>query len=208
MSRIRVKMCGITRLEDAECAIAEGADALGFVFYPPSPRCVSKSDVREILCKISPFISKVALFVNQDYDYVHDLIATLPIDMIQFHGDETPEFCEQFNKPYIKALRVREDTDIDAVASRFRSASGLLVDAFDDQVYGGSGQSFDWKLLPDRCKLPIILAGGLRPDNVAEAIQVAHPYAVDVSSGIESSKGIKDPDKISAFMKEVRRVTG
>jgi len=200
-------MCGITRPQDARAAIEQGADALGFVFYEASPRHISIPDAVQIMELISPFINKVALVVNSSSENVFELLKALPVDTLQFHGDETPEFCRQFNKPYLKAIRMQRETSLQEMAERYYDAAGLLVDAFDPSTYGGTGQSFDWKLLPDQCTLPIVLAGGLNSQNVAQAILQAKPYAVDVSSGIESGKGIKDSQKISAFMNEVRRVT-
>lgn len=201
-------MCGITRLEDAKSAIAEGVDALGFVFYSPSPRGIGIDAAAEIMEILPPFINKVALFVNPDDDMVLSHLKRLPIDTIQFHGDESAKFCRTFGKPYLKAIRMRADTDLNDLARVYHDAAGLLVDAFDETLYGGSGQSFNWNLLPDQCTLPIVLAGGLGPDNVVQAIHQVRPYAVDVSSGIESAKGIKDSKKISAFMNEVRRANG
>jgi len=207
LSRTRVKICGITRTEDALAAINEGADALGFVFYKASPRFINMESAKEILNKIPPFINKVALFVNADCDYVSDMIKALSIDTLQFHGDEDEAFCSSFNLPYMKALRMQETTDLNQLAETYHSASGLLVDAFDSSQYGGTGQTFDWDLLPDSCQLPIILAGGLNKDNVHQAILNTKPYAVDVSSGVEQSKGVKNHALIQQFMKEVKRAS-
>lgn len=206
--RTRVKMCGITRSEDVKGAVSAGADALGFVFYPPSPRSLSLDDAKKIMGEIPPFINKIALFVNEKSDVVERHLKALPIDTLQFHGDESAAYCRAFSKPYLKAVRVREDTDFTSITEAYQDATGLLVDAFDETLYGGSGQRFNWNLLPDQCKLPIVLAGGLNPENVAQAIQQVQPFAVDVSSGIESRKGIKDSIKMTAFMNEVRRVNG
>lgn len=205
LSRTRVKICGITRAEDALAAINEGADALGFVFYEGSPRFIDVESAKELLSIIHPFINKVALFVNADYGYVSDIIKALSIDTLQFHGDEDEAFCSSFNLPYMKALRMQETTDLNQLAATYHSASGLLVDAFDSSQYGGTGQTFDWGLLPDSCPLPIILAGGLNKDNVHQAILNTKPYAVDVSSGVEQSKGVKSHALIQQFMKEVKR---
>jgi len=161
--------------------------------------------VKEIINAIPPFINKVALFVNANYNYVSDVIKTLSIDTLQFHGDEDEAFCSSFNVPYIKALRMQENTDLNQLAETYHSASGLLVDAFDSAQYGGTGQTFDWDLLPDNCSLPIILAGGLNKDNVHEAIINTKPYAVDISSGVEQSKGVKSHALIQQFMNEVKR---
>jgi len=203
--RTRVKICGITQISDAIAAVNAGADALGFVFYEPSPRCVSTDKVKEIINAIPPFINKVALFVNANSDYISSVLEQVNIDTIQFHGDETEAFCRSFNMPYIKAIRVQETTDIQKVSNEFSSASGLLVDAYDSSQYGGTGKSFNWDLLPSTCSLPLILAGGLKADNICQAIQTTNVYAVDVSSGVEESKGVKDHALIKQFMHEVKR---
>jgi len=203
--RTRVKICGITQTSDAIAAVNAGADALGFVFYEPSPRCVSTDKAKEIINAIPPFINKVALFVNANSDYISSVLEQVNIDTIQFHGDETEAFCRSFNMPYIKAIRVQETTDIQKVSNEFSSASGLLVDAYDSSQYGGTGKSFNWDLLPNTCSLPLILAGGLKADNICQAIQTTNVYAVDVSSGVEESKGVKDHALIKQFMHEVKR---
>lgn len=206
--RTRVKMCGMTRYADVQVAVEAGADALGIVFYSNSPRAVSVRQAEEAVKNIPPFVSKIALFVNPDPNEVFDVLDRLPIDAIQFHGDEPPDFCRQFDRPYIKAIRVRPDTDFNSIENAYADASALLLDAYDADQYGGTGQPFNWNLLPDQCKLPIVLAGGLNAANVTQAIEQTRPYAVDVSSGIEASKGIKDPEKIIAFMNEVKRANG
>jgi phosphoribosylanthranilate isomerase len=200
--RTRVKICGITRKQDADFAIEMGVDALGFVFYEPSPRAVSIAQAQNILGNIPPFVSIVALFVNADAAYIKACIAALKIDVLQFHGDETPEFCEQFDKPYLKAIRMKEGHDLPALAQRYSSASALLLDSFQEGVPGGTGLTFDWSMITEIEK-PIILAGGLNIENVAMAIKTVKPYAVDVSGGVEQDKGIKDHQKISTFMQEV-----
>ncbi|PCI20510.1 MAG: phosphoribosylanthranilate isomerase [Piscirickettsiaceae bacterium] len=202
--RTRVKICGITRSEDALAAVKYGADALGFVFYEGSKRFISIQKADSIFNKIPPFINKVALFVNEKHDVVVNAINALNINLLQFHGDEDEAYCESFNMPYLKAIRMTNNTDLLAVSEEFHSASGLLIDAYDDAHYGGTGKTFDWTLLPEQCRQPIILAGGLTMNNVKDAIISTHPYAVDVSSGVEQSKGIKDHQLIKQFMNEVR----
>ena len=202
--RTRVKICGITRYNDATAAINEGADALGFVFYEPSPRYISVEEAALIFNKIPPFINTVGLFVNADYDFVLNASNALNINLLQFHGDEDEAYCSSFGKPYIKAIRIQETTNLLDVSRQFHSASGLLIDAFDKDKFGGTGETFDWSLLQTACDLPIILAGGLTPDNISDAIKQTHPYAVDVSSGVEESKGVKSHPLIKQFMKEVK----
>ena len=202
--RTRVKICGITRYNDATAAINEGADALGFVFYEPSPRYISVEEAALIFNKIPPFINTVGLFVNADYDFVLNASNALNINLLQFHGDEDEAYCSSFGKPYIKAIRIQETTNLLDVSRQFHSASGLLIDAFDKDKFGGTGETFDWSLLQTPCDLPVILAGGLTPDNISDAIKQTHPYAVDVSSGVEESKGVKSHPLIKQFMKEVK----
>lgn len=203
--RTRVKICGIRQTADALAAVSAGADALGFVFYKQSPRHVSIEKIDEIIYKIPPFINKVAVFINPEYNYVKNVLNNLNIDIIQFHGDEDEEFCHSFNKPYLKAIRVQETSDIEKISLDFPTATGLLVDAYDQKQYGGTGESFNWDLLPNKCSLPLILAGGLNADNIHRAIQSTNVYAVDVSSGVEKSKGVKDHALIKKFMHEVKR---
>ena len=202
--RTRVKICGITNIDDALAAIDEGADALGFVFYKPSPRYVDIQKVKDIIDIIPPFISKVGLFVNANTSFVNDVISQLSIDLLQFHGDESEAFCQSFNRSYMKAIRVQEKTDLDLMAKQYHSSSGLLLDAFDSRQYGGTGHAFDWALMPKNFPLPIILAGGLNVSNIAKAIKTTQPYAVDVSSGVEKGKGLKDHLLIQQFMHEVK----
>lgn len=202
-SRTRVKICGITRIEDAITAIEHGVDALGFVFYEPSPRYVDIPTAVEICRKLPPFVNKVALFVNAEEDWIEDVLQAVDIDLIQFHGDEDEEECIRYRKPYIKALRVSADSEISCAVQQYPAARGILLDAYVKGVHGGTGQAFDWSLIPGNLDKPIILAGGLKPDNVRQAIETVKPYAVDVSGGVEQAKGIKDPEKISVFMQEV-----
>ena len=201
----RVKICGITRLEDAIAAAHSGADAIGLVFYQQSPRLVSIELAAQLAAALPPFVSVVGLFVNADTSFVRDVLVRVPLDLLQFHGDETPEFCGQFGKPYLKAIRVKKGMDLLQCASRFHAAKGLLLDAHVDGVPGGTGTAFDWTLVPGKLSLPVILSGGLDAENVANAIKQVQPYAVDVSSGVEAAKGIKDAAKIARFMQEVKR---
>lgn len=201
--RTRVKVCGITRAEDLLAAVGLGADALGFVFYPPSPRFLTVERAAELVRAVPPFVTTVGLFVNAEADVVRDMLASVPLQMLQFHGEEDAAYCRQFGRPYIKAARVRPGCDLVEYASLFPDACGLLLDAYVDG-YGGAGQTFDWHLIPGVLPLPLILSGGLDAGNVAAAIRAARPWAVDVSSGVESSKGIKDAAKMAAFISGVR----
>lgn len=202
--RTRVKICGITRVEDALAAARAGADAIGFVFDPNSPRCVSLDRARAIARALPPFITVVGLFVDAAPERIREALSRLDLDLLQFHGTETPEQCRQYARPYVKAIRMHPDVDLRAEARRYADAAGLLLDSFVADVAGGSGRAFDWERIPRDLARPLILAGGLTPGNVGEAIRRVHPYAVDVSSGVEQSKGVKDPDKIAAFLKAVR----
>lgn len=197
---VRVKICGITRLEDALFAVNAGADALGFVFYDKSPRYVSAPDAATICNVLPPFVTRVGLFVNAPVDLVHSITQAVPLDLLQFHGDETPAYCAQFGKTYIKAVRVAVDTDLLKYAADFDAACGLLLDAYVPGVAGGTGESFDWKLIPANMTRPLVLSGGLTPANVRDAVEQTRPWAVDVSSGVELSKGIKDPHKVAQFI--------
>jgi phosphoribosylanthranilate isomerase len=201
--RVRVKICGITRLEDALCAVERGADAIGLVFYDQSPRNVSINQAIEIANHIPAFVSVVGLFVNAEPSFINEVITKAKIDLLQFHGDETPEECASYSLPFIKAIRVKSDTNLVQYAKEYSAAKGLLLDAYTEGVAGGTGHVFDWNLIPKQLAKPIILAGGLKADNVAQAIQQVMPYAVDVSGGVETSKGIKDVAKIAAFMRQV-----
>ena len=204
MSVVRSKICGITRVEDALAAAAAGADAIGLVFYPQSPRAVSLDQARAIIAALPPFVTTVGLFVDAGRDEVNALLDALPLDLLQFHGDESPAQCEGYRRPYIKALRVRPGEDLAARSREYSTASGILLDTFVAGVPGGTGEAFDWSLVPAELDRPIILAGGLSAGNVAAAIRQVRPFAVDVSGGVEASKGIKDGDKIRAFLREVR----
>ncbi|MFA6904028.1 MAG: phosphoribosylanthranilate isomerase, partial [Gallionellaceae bacterium] len=192
----RIKICGITRIEDALDAVHSGADALGLVFYDKSPRHVGLQLAAQIVDAVPPFVTLVGLFVNATADEVREAIHAVPLDALQFHGDETPDFCAQFGRPYLKAIRVKAGIDLLQYANDFAGAQGLLLDTYVDGMPGGTGSSFDWALIPHDLPLPVVLSGGLNAGNVAEAIRKVRPYAVDVSSGVEESKGIKDAEKI------------
>ena len=206
MTAVRVKICGITRVEDALAAAAAGADAIGLVFYAKSPRAVDIEQAREILAALPPFVTTVGLFVDAERSELERILASVPLDLLQFHGDESVQQCEAFGRPYIKALRVKAGDDIAAQVARYPSAQGILLDAYVEGVPGGTGEAFDWSLIPQMLSKPLILAGGLRPDNVAEAVSRVRPYAVDVSGGVEASKGIKDAVKVETFVRRVRSV--
>ena len=208
MNKTTVKICGLTRAEDAIAAAELGAHALGFVFYPPSPRHISTRRAAEIIRALPPFVTTVGLFVNANANDVTSVIDEVPLGLLQFHGDETPHYCAQFRRPYIKALRVRPGVDLLQYALQYESARGLLLDAFVAGVPGGTGESFDWNLIPANLPLPVVLSGGLNNGNVIEAIRRVRPCAVDVSSGIESSPGIKDARKMNDFFKGVRDADG
>lgn len=199
----RIKVCGLTRVEDVQAAVAAGVDAIGLVFYAASPRHVTIAQAKVLCQAIPPFVTIVGLFVNASRAEVHRVIEAVPLNLLQFHGDETVDQCEGFGLPYLRAARVRPGVDLLEFASQFPSARALLLDTW-TPAFGGSGESFDWSLVPSSCPLPVILSGGLHPDNVAAAIRQVQPVAVDVSSGVESTKGIKDADKIRAFVEAVR----
>lgn len=200
MNPIRTKICGITRPEDALAAAAHGADAIGLVFYAKSKRAVDIAQAQQIVAALPPFVSMVALFVNETAEQIHETLRQVPIDVIQFHGDESDEFCRQFNRPYLKAVRVRGAEDIQTASAQFPNARALLFDAYHPDEYGGTGLRFDWALLAEYRDKPWILAGGLTPENVAEAVRISGAAAVDVSGGVESSSGIKNHAKIAAFI--------
>ncbi|MCW1937453.1 phosphoribosylanthranilate isomerase [Pseudomonas sp. MDMC_285] len=204
MTVVRSKICGITRIEDALAAVAAGADAIGLVFYGKSPRAVGVEQAAAILQALPPFVTAVGLFVDMPRDQLQQLLQRLPLDLLQFHGDESPADCEGHGRPYIKALRVRPGEDVAAAMAPYSGARGILLDTFVEGVPGGTGASFDWSLVPENATKPIILAGGLDAGNVAAAIRQVSPYAVDVSGGVEASKGIKDAGKIRAFVQAVR----
>lgn len=202
----RIKICGITRVDDLKAVAASGADALGLVFYDKSPRYVDLQQAAQLARVTPPFVSVVGLFVNPTEHEVRSVLQAVPLDALQFHGEEAPEFCQQFGRPYLKAIRVKAGVDLLQCAARYAGAQGLLLDAFVEGTHGGTGASFDWALIPQDLPLPVILSGGLHAGNVGGAIRQVRPYAVDVSSGVEESKGIKDAAKIAAFIKEVKDV--
>ncbi|ROR99967.1 phosphoribosylanthranilate isomerase [Sinobacterium caligoides] len=203
----RVKVCGITSVEDAIQAVSCGVHAIGLVFYDKSPRHVSIQQAREIAQALPPFVSCVGLFVDAPADYVEAVLSKVKLTCLQFHGDESADYCAQFDRPWIKGIRMREGIDLDAEFSRYAEASGWLLDAYKKGVPGGTGERFDWHLVPPEFASRIILAGGLTPANVTKAITHARPYAVDVSGGVEAAPGRKDHDKISAFCGEVAGAT-
>ncbi|MEQ8258747.1 MAG: phosphoribosylanthranilate isomerase [Alcanivorax sp.] len=209
----RVKICGITRPDDGRHAARAGADAIGLVFYPPSPRYVSPRQAADIVAALPPFVTTVGLFVDAPPEQIDALLEQVPLDMLQFHGDESPHYCAAFRRPWIKALRMRDGVDLQAEADRYRAAGarGLLVDSYVPGVPGGTGERFDWDRLPANPSLPLVLAGGLDPANVAEAVRRVRPWAVDVSGGVEvigvdgrRQGGIKDPAAVSAFVRAAR----
>lgn len=206
-ARTRVKFCGITRAEDARSAIALGVDAIGLVFVPASKRCVDLARAREVMTAVSPLVSVIGLFMDAAAADVAAVLDALPLDALQFHGRESAEYCRQFKRPYVKALAMGDGVDVAHAASRYAGARGVLLDAHRTGEQGGSGLSFDWSLIPPALADRIILAGGLTPENVAAAITEVRPYAVDVSSGIESAPGIKCPRRMQLFMNEVDRAS-
>lgn len=205
--RTRIKMCGMTRIEDIQCAASLGVDAIGLVFYPPSPRAVTLEQAT-VLSKACPvLVDKVALFVNPAAELVQDVIHATGATLLQFHGDESPEFCQQFGLPYLKALRVADASGLQAALDVHQEAPAILLDAYVAGTPGGTGQKFDWSLIPKGLQERLFLAGGINPSNVAEAIKLVEPYAVDVSGGIEAAKGIKSPQLMADFVKAVREIS-
>lgn len=203
--RTRSKICGITRIEDAQTASLAGVDAIGLVFYEPSPRAVTVATAQALAAALPAFVTLTGLFVNPDRAEVENVLRHVPLDLLQFHGDETPEFCASFGRRWIKAVRVRERREVEEAFEHYSASSGLLVDAYDPERFGGTGQLFDWSLIPDKRPLPLILAGGLNSANVAGAIARVRPWGVDVSGGVESGHGIKDAVKVTEFLSEVNR---
>jgi len=196
----RVKICGITRPEDARLALAAGAHALGLVFYAPSSRAVTLEQARAVAQAAGPFATLVGLFVNASETDIEQVLEQVPLQLLQFHGDESAGQCTRYGRPYIKALRMRPELDLDAAMAAHPRASGFLLDAYRKGVPGGTGETFDWQRVPKSADRPIILAGGLTPNNVAEAVATTQPYAVDVSGGVEAAPGCKDPDKVARFV--------
>ena len=199
-----IKICGITRAQDALAAARSGANAIGFVFYARSPRHVGSAQAAELMRVLPPFVMSVGLFVDAAPDEIRQTLSSVRLDLLQFHGDESPAYCRQFGVPYLKALRVRKGVDLLQYAQDFHDAKALLLDAYVEGLHGGTGATFDWALIPKDLPLPVVLSGGLTPDNVSAAIRAVRPWAVDVSSGVELSKGIKDAAKIAAFVTGVR----
>lgn len=206
VSKPLVKICGITRQEDAKLCAELGADAIGLVFYPPSPRAVTVAQAAAIVCDLPPFLSVVALFVNPTRAEVDIVLQALPVDILQFHGDESREFCEQFHRPYLKALRVKDGENWTQAAAHYPSAKAILLDAFDAKQAGGTGKSFDWQAARADISRPVVLAGGIARDNLHRAIEIFSPAAVDLSSSVESAPGIKDAQKLIEFFQEYHHV--
>jgi len=209
LNRMRVKICGITSVEDAQHVCNAGADALGLVFYEKSPRNVTIEQAAAICESLPPFVGSVGLFLDAAEDFVDSVLATVSLDLLQFHGAETPEYCESFNRPYIKVVGmqdIKSEQEFTSICDKYTAAKGFLVDSHATGKAGGTGKTFDWQNVPKNYKKPIILAGGLNPENVADAMQQTDVYGIDLSSGVESQPGIKDPQKIKALMKEVYRV--
>ena len=203
--RTRIKICGITRVEDALVAVQQGADALGLVFYPPSPRAVTVEQARRITAALPPFVTVVGLVVDEARARLQELLRAVRIDLLQFHGQETAAECSGMGRPWIKAIRMREGIDLPALRQEYAGASALLLDAYEPGKPGGTGNRFDWERIPADMASQVILAGGLDPGNVESAVRRVRPYAVDVSGGVEAGKGIKDAGKIAAFIEGVKR---
>jgi len=199
----RIKFCGLTHPEDVTCAVALGADALGFVFYPPSPRALTADQAIPLTRLVPAFVTRVGLFVDADHATIQEVFDKNRLNLVQYHGDESPTFCAEVGLPYIRAIRVRPGVDVVAEMARYTDASGFLLDAYKPGVPGGTGESFDWQLIP-KTERPVILAGGLTPENAMDAIQVVAPWALDVSGGIEFAPGRKDPDKMARFIAACR----
>lgn len=205
--RTRVKICGFTRVEDAVMAASLGVDAIGLVFYPPSPRNVAIEQAAAIVKALPAFVTVVGLFVDAEPDWIREVMAGVSIDCLQFHGDETAAACRLYGKPYLKAIRMRPGIELSVLEAEYADAAGLLLDAYEPGVQGGSGSGFDWERIPSQRNMPIILAGGLSPENAGLAVQQVRPYALDVSSGVESGKGIKDALKMAEFIRITNRAT-
>lgn len=201
--RTRVKICGFTREPDLHAAAQLGVDAVGLVFHDPSPRSVRPDQARALTLRLPPFVTSVGLFVDARPDYVREVLRRVPLDLLQFHGEEAPDYCVSFARPWIKAIRMRAGVDLHAMRARYAGAAGLLLDTYDPALPGGTGCSFDWDRVPGDMAGETILAGGLNAGTVAKAIQRLRPYGVDVSGGVESAKGIKDRHKMAEFMKGV-----
>ena len=203
--RIRVKICGITRNEDAAAVTRSGADAIGLVFYPASPRYIEMNKAREIALSTAPFVTVTGLFVNAEPEAIETTLAAVPLGLLQFHGTESNSACKRWGMPFIKSIAMQAETDLQAQMDTYPDAAGFLLDAWQPQTHGGGGVSFDWDMIPSQAERPLILAGGLTPDNVGDAVRRVRPFGVDVSSGVESAPGIKSATKIEAFMTGVER---
>jgi len=201
--RTRLKICGFTQVDDALMAANLGVDAIGLVFYPPSPRCVNIEQAIKIVKSLPAFVTIVGLFVDETEARIKEVLAQISIDCLQFHGNEAAADCRLYNKPYIKAVSMRAGLDIENLATHYHDAAAILLDAYHPDMKGGSGHCFDWDLIPSDYPLPIILAGGLQVDNARQAIKTVHPYALDVSTGVEQQKGIKDADKMTALIQAI-----
>jgi phosphoribosylanthranilate isomerase len=202
----RVKICGITQAEDAVVAAEAGADAVGLVFYDPSPRAVTIAQAQQIVQALPPFVTTVGLFVNAERERIEAVLQQVSLDLLQFHGAETPAFCEAFQRPWMKAIRMKPDVDLQQEAERYNRAAALLVDAYQTGVPGGTGETFDWARIPPQLSKPLVLAGGLTADNVQQAVAQVKPWAVDVSGGVEQSKGFKSHSKVAQFIENAKRV--
>jgi len=205
MNRIRVKICGITRPQDALAAAMAGADAIGMVFYPGSQRCISIDTANAIIANLPPFVTTVGLFVDASRDQINSVLRNVSLDMLQFHGSESQQDCLGYAKPYIKAIRMKAGLDLMQQLKMYDKSTGLLLDTYVEGVAGGTGQTFNWEMIPANVDKPLILAGGLNAGNVADAIRRVRPYAVDVSGGVEASVGIKDAGKLTEFINEIRK---
>jgi phosphoribosylanthranilate isomerase len=203
--RTRIKICGLREPAHARLAADAGADAIGMVFYPPSPRHLVIEEARALVEALPPFVAAVALFVDAEPTFVRHVLASIRVDLLQFHGNETREYCAQFGVPYLRAVRMGDETDLVEWSDRFDGARALLLDAHVPGQPGGTGRTFDWTRIPSTLPIPIVLSGGLDAGNVARAVREVRPFAVDVSSGVESSRGVKDPAKIVEFIRSVRR---
>ncbi len=207
MSRVRIKICGITTVEDAVAAVDAGADALGLVFYAASPRAVNLAQARNIALAAGPFVSVTGLFVDADPAFIEGVLSDVPLQLLQFHGSESSAYCESFKRPYMKAIRMRPELDVKAAISAYPGASGILLDAYRPGIPGGTGETFDWARIPQEVSSPLVLAGGLTPENVGQAVAATRLYGVDVSGGVESEPGKKDHSKLIAFINNARRCT-
>ncbi len=204
MNPVRVKICGLTSVEDALHVVTAGADAIGLVFYPPSPRHVDVAQAAAIARAVGPFVTVVGLFVDPDAEMVEQVLAQVDLHVLQFHGDEPEVFCAQFNRPYLKALRMKPDVDVAQTLADYPSASAVLLDAYSPGIPGGTGETFDWSRVPASSQVPVVLAGGLNPENISDAVAAVSVYGVDVSGGVESSPGKKDTDKVAAFIRRAK----